>query len=92
MGDRELSVTCQKTEGGHHDAQNLVVPDEPTLEAYYSGRLNHLFYLLRLNTFLCVFGVYGVFVFCALLSKRVCGTGKGVTGMLLFRRGIDTDS
>lgn len=37
----------------------------------------------------CVLSVYSVFAFCALLSKHVCGTGKGVTGMLLFRQRKD---
>lgn len=33
--------------------------------------------------------LFTVFAFCALLSKHVCGTGKGVTGMLLFRQRKD---
>lgn len=55
-------------------------------------RLNHFLFFFKSSLtehISCVFSVYGVFVFCALLSERVCGTGKGVTGMLLFRQGID---
>lgn len=70
--------------GGHHDAQSLVAPYNPTLEACYRGASKLGFFLSCDRTILCA---YTVFVFCALLSKCACGTGKGVTGMLLFRQG-----
>lgn len=65
--------------------KSLVASEDSTLEAWNSGRLNHLFFNLWLTT-ICVLCLWPV---CALLSKRVCGTGKGVTGMLLFRQGIN---
>ena len=81
-------------QGGHHDAHSQLAPDNPTLEACYSGASKSPFFFFFFKSsltehILCVFCVYAVFVFCALLSKRVCGTGKGATGMLLFRQGTD---
>lgn len=70
--------------------QSLVAPENPILETCYGEASKSFFFLSSLTEHIsCVFCVYGVFVFCALLSKHVCGTGKGVTGMLLFRQGID---
>lgn len=76
--------------GGHHDAHSQLAPDNPTLEACYGGASKSPFFKSSLTEhILCVFCVYAMFMFCALLSRRVCGTGKGATGMLLFRQGTD---
>ena len=59
--------------GGHHDVHSLVAPDDPTLEACYSRASKSPFFKSSLTEhILCVFCVYGMFVFCALLAKCVC--------------------
>lgn len=61
---------------GHHDAQNLATPDYLTLEPCYTGAWITAFIFIDW-AYLRVFHVCDGFVFCALLHKHACGTGKG---------------
>ena len=75
--------------GGHHDALYSTVSWRSNIRGLLQQGVKITLLSSLTKHVLCVFCLLWRFCVCTLLSKRVCGTGKGVTAGLLVRQGID---